>query len=321
MQEEVVEMLIERLERGEGVGEVVRGEERLEGMMRRIGVRSEEDVLGIGKCMRYAHITKKQVVIKQNTKNHLKVFFLLRGSMLVLKDDLHNLDHLQDHEKLLLLKLHLLAQHPSTPSNPFSPSFKHSSVFGGQALLSPSSRRIREGSFSPGRNSSLENSADQEQNQSVIDKLMKLERDFALMENNYKSLEAAQKTIDDLLPDGYSDALMKIVLSAVLGKAIRVLEPGDICGEKALDSYSARSASVVAITDCDVMTLSAEDYTMYVKMKAKAVRDQKHQLLVEKFPFYSKMPQEDLWKFAYLFQVMMLAHCIGEQVYFRLQDA
>ena len=120
------------------------------------------------------------------------------------------------------------------------------------------------------------------------------------MEIQYRTLEWAQSLIDELLGDSRSsksDNHLKAIMHAVLGEELRELSDGDTFGERALEGHFVRTASVFATEDCHFMTIGADEYNAFVKIKYKNVRDAKHLLLVEKFPGYSNLPSEDIWKF------------------------
>lgn len=139
------------------------------------------------------------------------------------------------------------------------------------------------------------------------DKLSKFILDITRADATFKNQEFAQALIDELVAatENNEDHLM-LIYKAILGKHIRDMNSGEYFGERALDGNTVRTASVTTLEDCHFVTLTAEEYNTFVKMKHRLLREAKHALLTEKFPGYSFLPTEELWKFQYLFQVIFV---------------
>lgn len=135
-------------------------------------------------------------------------------------------------------------------------------------------------------------------------KVSKLGQDLEKADMMYKPQNLAQKYADDLLRFSNSNNLdLMVIFKSLLGTYIREMSAGEYFGERALDGMTLRTASIVALDDCHMLTLTADEYNGFVKIRHKLLRDMKHNLLTEKFRGYSSLPSEELWKFQYLFQV------------------
>lgn len=224
--------------------------------------------------------------------------------MTVYRDDGSNLSNLSEHEKLLLLRmfeqLPNLKPRPQKPINQLLPGLGSGILqfIPSQQQLSTELadggpvRQYRQPQLAP------------EAGATAGDRLLRLEHELAALGLPFAPVEVVQALLADLLSaqlEPGADAL-SVAVRGLLGGPVRELLAGDTFGERAMEGAAVRTASVVALDVCHFVTLGAEEYNAFVKTRVKAARDEKHQLLVEKFPGYSRLPSEELWKFQYLFQ-------------------
>jgi len=140
---------------------------------------------------------------------------------------------------------------------------------------------------------------------SIGERMINFEVEIANQDFAFKSMDYAQHFIDKMLEgeDRNDQSRIMIAFKTVLGKNVRDMGEGDTFGERALEGHNIRTASVAAFDHSDFITLGVDEYNLFVKMRFKMIRDVKHQLLVDKFPAYSRLAPENLWNFQYLFQI------------------
>ena len=145
---------------------------------------------------------------------------------------------------------------------------------------------------------------DQEIPMTMNEKRDKLKAQLGKTGTNYSGQDFCQAYISELIKYATNpDTAYPVLYKALLGSFIREMGAGEYFGERALEGSTARSASVATLEDCHFLTLSAEEYNHFIKNKHRLLKEAKHSLLTEKFPGYSSLPEEELWKFQYLFQV------------------
>ncbi len=224
--------------------------------------------------------------------------------MTVYRDDGSNLSNLNEREKVVLLsmfeQLPNLKPRPKKAINQLVPG-----IGSGMLQFIPSQQQLStdlaDGAKpKPYRQLQL----DRESAMTAGDKLLRLEKEIEKLGLLFASLETVQALVSDLFDtqEEDTDDALSIAVRGLLGGTVRELVGGDTFGERAMEGSAVRTASVVTMDVCHFMTLGVEEYNAFVKMRFKEMRDEKHQLLVEKFPGYSRLPTEDLWKFQYLFQ-------------------
>lgn len=140
-------------------------------------------------------------------------------------------------------------------------------------------------------------------NLTVNDKRDKLR---ALMSKNmaFNQSDFSQSFADNMVSHATNpDSAYPIIFKALLGSLIREMSSGEHFGERALEGNSVRTASVATLDECHFLTLAADEFNTFIRNKHRLLKEAKHSLLTEKFPGYSSLPEEELWKFQYLFQV------------------
>jgi CRP-like cAMP-binding protein len=106
------------------------------------------------------------------------------------------------------------------------------------------------------------------------------------------------QTFGARVPEVYYKFLRKY-----LGTVIRELGAGVVFGERALEGETLRTASVVTVTQCEMIVLGATEYNALVKSSASSKNMDKIRMVHAIFKGSDKLDFETFWQFQYLFQV------------------
>lgn len=107
-----------------------------------------------------------------------------------------------------------------------------------------------------------------------------------------------------------SGRVVSLLAKKYLGKTVRVIESQEIFGERALESKSARTATVYSQTACKYshfdsrcLTLGRDEYNQYIRQAACERRESKHNLLRRVFAGLETINYEIQVEFVYFFSV------------------